>query len=103
MFQSLQIARDGRLRDVEAELQQFPVDARGFPARVVRFHEADEFLDLVTDLRSTERSGSQAPEQSESGAVPGDDRLRSDDNQGARPTGPPLAHPNPKQSIEVAP
>ena len=91
MLQSLQIARDIRLRDVAGELQQFPVDARRSPARVVRFHAADESPDLFTDLRSTERSRWQAPEQSESGAVPGDDRLRSDDHQGVRPTGPPLA------------
>ncbi len=81
MFQSSQIAGEGRLRDGEAELRPFAVDAWRSPARVVRFHAADESLDLVTDLRSTEGPGAPAPTQSESGAVPGDDRLRSGDNQ----------------------
>jgi hypothetical protein len=41
-FQSLQVARDGRLRDLEAECQQLSVNPRCFPTRIVRFHSADE-------------------------------------------------------------
>ena len=37
-FQSVQITRDGRFRDIEPELQQFAVDARRAPAWILRLY-----------------------------------------------------------------
>ena len=87
-FQPSQITRDGWFRDSEAELQQFAMDAWRAPARILAFDSADKQADLVVDLRPTGWPGTQAPKQPESGAVPSDNSISFDDDQGTGPTRP---------------
>src|SRR5438094_2044926 len=49
---ALQISGDSALGDLEAELQQFPVDLRCSPAQILGRHAADESPNLLAQLGS---------------------------------------------------
>jgi hypothetical protein len=79
------VRRDGRLGDVEAELQKLAVDVRRPPERVLETHSSNKVAHLFVDPRSaTERAGLPSPERSETLAVPTHDRLGSDDRYGVK-------------------
>ena len=46
------VFRDRRLRDLETQLQQLPVDARGAPKHVVPAHLPDQITQTAIDFRS---------------------------------------------------
>src|SRR5229473_6463289 len=52
--QAVEIARDGRLGNMQSQLEQFAVDARRTPGRILRLHAADQVANLPTDFRSPE-------------------------------------------------
>src|SRR5215471_8129050 len=68
---------DGRLRDLEAKLEQFAMDTRSAPQRVLFVHLPDQIAQFTIDLRpACPMAGFPAPESSEACAMPAQDRLR---------------------------
>jgi hypothetical protein len=49
-LQTLQVARNRWFGHVEPELEQFAMDARRSPARILGFHTPDQFADLESHL-----------------------------------------------------
>jgi hypothetical protein len=82
-----------RLAEVDAEFEQFSVDARRAPQRIFAAHSADQFSNLFRDRRSSRVAVTNlpGPEQPEALAVPGNDGFRLDDDQGRSPIVPNLA------------
>src|SRR6185295_8052551 len=64
-FHLAQVARHGGLRNLKAQLEQFAVNARRTPTRVVRLHAPDQVANLSADLRSARstKPGSESPKQ----------------------------------------
>jgi hypothetical protein len=77
-LQAVQISRYGRLGNLEAQLEQFAMNARRSPAWIVCLHATNQLADLAADLRSSgvAKPRPPSPEQPEAGAMPGYDRLR---------------------------
>src|SRR5712692_10709474 len=87
--QALQISGDSALGDLEAELQQFPVDLRRPPVRILGRYAADESPNLLAHLRPTAaRPRSPAPVQSNARAMPSDHSLWFHNDQNIRPSRP---------------
>ena len=69
------ISSDRRLSDLESELEQFTVDARGAPKRVCPAHRANQRAQLSRDLRSANMvARSPAPIRLKPRPVPANDR-----------------------------
>ena len=82
------IPSDCRLSDLEAELEQFPMNVWGAPKRVRVTHLANERAQLSRDRRSANRvARSPAPIRSKPSAVPANDRLRPDNRNRAKDGG----------------
>ena len=78
--------RDRPLRNCEPQLQQFPMDPRRAPQRVLGGHIPDEAPHVSGDLRAASvRTRPPGPVPGEAAAVPADDRRGSDDHQGRLP------------------
>ena len=54
------VLRHGALRNIEPQLEKFPMDARRAPVQVLARHAADQLSDLRVDLR-TPRLASRLP------------------------------------------
>src|SRR5690349_6817516 len=72
-LQPLQMARHGGFRNLNSELQQFPVDARRAPGWILGLHAPNQALSLDADARATRAFGprSPSPEQAKSSTMPG--------------------------------
>jgi hypothetical protein len=72
------VLADAGLTDVDAEFEQFPVNTRCAPQRVLTAESADQFADLVGDCASADSAGTNlpVPEQAEGMAMPAEDRGR---------------------------
>jgi hypothetical protein len=91
------ILADAALPDVDAEFEQFAVDAGCTPTGIFPAHPADQISDLTGDDRS---SGSAAPhlpgpKQAKPFAMPGHDRCGLDDGQRRAPVAPNPGQPDP--------
>jgi hypothetical protein len=96
------ISSDRRLRDLEAELEQFTMNAWCAPQRVRAAHIANERAQLGRNLRSSRRvSGSPAPIRPKATPVPADDRFRSDDRNRAQDGREPVIEPNEQKTIGI--
>ena len=89
------------LADIDAEFEQFAVDAGRAPKRILAAHLPNQLANLfrhrwASGLAVTNFPG---PEQLEALAVPANDGFRSDDHQGRSPVDPNLAQPRPEESI----
>ena len=74
---SRHVLGNGRLPDIDAELEQFAMNPRCAPKRVLDTHVSNELTNLQRSLWSaTVRSRFPPPIGSESGPVPTDHRLR---------------------------
>src|SRR6516164_4443860 len=78
------------LADVNVEFEQFAVDARRAPQRIVAAHLANQFSCFRGDRRSSRLAAAHlpGPEQPKPFAVPGNHGLRFHDEQGRPPAGP---------------
>jgi hypothetical protein len=85
-LQTLQVARNRWFGHVEPELEQFAMDARRAPPRILLFHAPDQLADFVGHLRPSTLSRPPAPKQTEASAMPGHHRFRFDDYEGVSPT-----------------
>src|SRR5712691_10287283 len=101
---SLHPARNGSLRELESQLQQFPLNARRSPGGIFHHHLEDQIADLVGNpLPATDplsHSAEQGPVQPESGLVPASNRLRHEQKERLLPGGPESAGRHPEELIE---
>src|SRR5262249_31200106 len=90
------------LSDIDAELEQFAMNARCSPKRVRNTHVSDELTNLQRCLWSaTARSRFPAPIGSESGAVPTDHRLRFENFQSIQHARIKTIQPDKHQAIDA--
>jgi hypothetical protein len=89
------------LADLNTELEQFAVDPRSSPERIVAAHLANQLADVFWNSRSPGLATPDlpGPEQPEALAVPGDHRLRLNDDEGGAPIGPNPGQPCPEKAI----
>src|SRR6266487_1095489 len=96
------ILRDAGLSDLEAELEQLAMNARRSPQRIFRAHPPDQRAQIRVDLRSTSKgAGFPTPVQTEAGAMPADEGLRSDDRDGIQDRWEPSIQLDQEQAIAV--
>ena len=77
------ILRDAGLSDLKAELEQFAMDARRSPQRIVNAHPPDQSAQVRVDLRSASKgTGFPTPIPAEAGSVPSHEGLRADNRDG---------------------
>jgi hypothetical protein len=75
--------RDARLSDLEAELEQFAMDARRTPQRIFRAHLPDQRAQIRGNLRSaSKRAGFPTPVPTEAGPMPTHEGLGADNRDG---------------------
>src|SRR6516165_196447 len=89
------------LPNVDAELEQFTVDAGCAPSGVFAAHPADQVADF-TGKRGSSRPAPPnlpRPEQTKASAVPGNDRLGLNDSQRRAPNAPNARQPSPQQAV----
>jgi hypothetical protein len=88
-------------RDLQPEFQEFSVDLRSTPARILVRHPADERTDFVGDLGPTAlRPGPPTPVEAETGAMPADDGLGLHDEEDVGPVGPNAAQGSPEEPVQ---
>ena len=95
--------RNGPLRNLEAELEQLTMNARGTPERIGVRHGADEVSKLRADRRSTRSppSGLPGPESAKALPMPPNYGLGANDVKRLTPPCPPLRQPHPEGAIEA--
>jgi len=100
-IQTLKIAGNSSLRDIEAKFQELAVNSGRAPGGILRSYASDEGSDLSIELWSAKGlcPRSKPPEQTEACSMPGDDSLWFDDDQDAFPCRPEAAEQNPEHPI----
>ena len=90
------------LADIDAELEEFTVDARSAPKRILAAHPPNQFTDFLRHRWAAALAAADfpGPEQSESFAVPSYDGCRFDDAQIRAPFGPGSTKPSPQAPVE---
>src|SRR6516165_6011918 len=102
-WRSFHPAGDRPFRNVEAEHQQFPMDAWRSPSGVFRNHAEDQLPQLLRRRPSPNRSpdsGDHPPIHAKAGPVPADNSFRSDDNNRVLPSRPQPTDSNPKELVK---
>src|SRR5262249_43175074 len=89
------------LGNVSAQFQEFAVNSRRSPKRVIATDSSNEITRLPRNKRTSGPAVTDlpAPVPLKSLTMPVDDRLGLDDDQGRAPTRPQAGEPNPKTSI----
>jgi len=95
------VLRDCGLADLDAQLEELSVDSRRAPQWVDRRHLADQLTHFSRHSRPTWPAVAilPSPVEAEAFAVPADDRLGLDDEQGSTPVGPEAAEDIPERSV----
>jgi hypothetical protein len=94
------VLRDRSLTDADAELQELAVDSRRARQRIRLRHRANQLPNVRLNARPTQAaSAPPGPEQPEGSAMPGEDRLRSNDQDGGPPVVPDPRQPHPEHAI----
>ena len=95
------VSRHGGLRDLESELQQFPVEPRCTPA--VLGHQADQIANLPLDPRSpgTAAARDLRPVASEPFSAPPRDGVGVDEEEATRPTRPGRPEGDPEGTVDI--
>jgi hypothetical protein len=100
---SLHPTRDGSLREIEPGHEQFPMDARCTPGRILAHHAKDQLPNLLGSWPSPNRPShlrNQLPIQPKTCTVPADDRLWRDHDECLFPIWPESTYSNPEDFIE---
>src|ERR1700676_1467168 len=101
-WHAAQIPGDATFGDVEAELQEFPMDPGRPPVRILRRQATDQDPNLLADPRpAPAMSGSPAPVEAKACSMPPDHGLRFHDEQPVRPSRPQLPEGGPEEAIEA--
>ena len=96
-----QVPRHGSFGNLEVELPKFSVDLGGSPIRVLFSQASDQNTNLIGDLRAaTAWPGSPTPVETETGAVPADDRLGLHDEEDVGPVGLKAAEGRPEEPVQ---
>src|SRR5881392_2925787 len=91
-----------RLSDLKAKLEQLAMDARRSPQRIFRAHPPDQRAQVCVDLWPTSKgAGFPTPVQTEAGAMPAVEGLRSDDRDGIQDRWEPSIQLDQEQAIAV--
>src|SRR5664279_1669677 len=92
------------LADVNAEFEEFPVDTRSAPERVLAAHLPNQLTDFLRHRRAAALAAANlpSPKQSKSLAVPSYDGSRFDDAKSRAPFGPGSTKPSPQEPVEPA-
>jgi hypothetical protein len=87
--------------DVDAEFEQFPVDAGCTPTGIVPAHLADQISDLAENDGSSGLAAPHlpGPEQTQAGTMPGYDRFWLADGQRRAPVTPEVGQTDPQQAV----
>src|SRR5216683_5050183 len=97
-------AGDARLRYLEAQHEEFAMDARCTPSWILRDHLEDQVTDLFGDSTATadsfSHSAEHGPIQFEPSLVPSHHGLWEDENERFFPVGPETARHDPEEFIE---
>src|SRR5271167_2437309 len=96
-------SRDTPFRDIEAQLEQFAVNARCSPGRILGNHSKDQGANLFADtIPSSYRSdyGDPRPIQTKPRPMPVHDGSRSDQDERLPPPGPEGFQRNPEQLVQ---
>ena len=90
-----------RALDIDPEFQQFAVDARCTPQRVIAAHLTNQFPGFLRNRWAARLAVANfpAPKQPKPFAMPTDHRLRLDHNEGGPPARPKLAPLCPEEAI----
>ena len=92
---------DAALPEVDAELEQFAVDAGCTPTGILPAHPADQISDLAGNDGSSGLAAPHlpGPEQTKAGTMPGNDRFWLDDGQRRAPVAPEAGQADPQQAV----
>src|SRR5664280_289562 len=97
-------AGNGSFRHVEAEHQEFAMDARRTPTGIVSDHLKDQFTDLLGDPAATahwiRHFAEHGPVQFESGSMPARNGVRQDDKECLFPVSPEPASYDPEEFVD---
>src|ERR1019366_7997870 len=96
-------ARNGALRNVEAEHLQFPVNAGRTPRRLFLNHLEDEIAQLLANAFSSRGNWmvvEPSPIETETSTVPAGNGLCTHEDQGLFPSRPVLSNKDPEELIE---
>src|ERR1035438_5540098 len=97
-------AGNGSFRHLEADHQEFAMDARRTPTGIVSDHLKDQFTDLLGDPVATahwfSHFAEHGPVQFEPGSMPACDGVRQDDNECLFPLGPEPASYDPEEFVD---
>ena len=102
---SLHPAGSGSLGNIKTQHEQFAVDARRTPSRILGDHAEDQIPNLLGGRSSASLlrdPGNQPPIQKETSSMPAHDRFWSDDEERLLPTGPDSLGNDPEEPVEAA-
>ena len=93
---------DGALCNVDAQLEQFTMDAGRTPSGVFAAHSADQITDVARKRGSPRVAPPNLPrpEQTEATAMPGKHRFGLNDGQRGAPVAPNAGEPSPQQTVQ---
>jgi len=94
-----QVSSDRGLADLNAELDQFAMDAGSDPERVGQAHVADRITDLRALLGPSQTASSPPPVEREAFAMPLAHRCWFDQHQGVQDLRPQSVKPYPEQPV----
>jgi hypothetical protein len=96
-------SRDTPFRELEAQLEQFAVNARCSPGRILGNHTENQGANLFADTLPSPYladSGDPRPIQTKPGSMPVHDGSRSDQDERRGPPGPERSQRNPEQFVQ---
>src|SRR5215469_13229099 len=94
---------DRSLREIKPEHEEFTMNARCSPGRVLGNHSKDEIASFLGNMLTANHSAcprDSTPVHRESCSMPADDRLRAHDDEGLLPLGPKTFRKNPEELVE---
>ena len=95
------VLRDSSLGHLDSELEQFAVQPRCSPQDIGSTHVANQLPNLLRNPGSTNPSPTTLPfpVEPKSSSIPGDDRIRLDEQEAVTPFGPEAGKKDPQNPI----
>ena len=102
LWRPLYASRYSPLGDIKAQFQQFTMNTRSTPGRILGHHAEDQVPHFLADSLSTRNyavAGEPIPVEPEAGTMPTNNSFRGYDYQGWFPSRPQPSNGNPEQPI----